>query len=232
MGIIRRRSVSRAGAFHDTPQTASLDRYATLILLTLKRAPLLLIVGTVAAILVAVSVYLFFNAGSASPAAGINGRSKPAKAAPAAEAVNANIGPDVTVKWSGLEPAYKSYKIQVDNDNRLQTDQQAVELYGISILPRSQICSYQGGERWACGQRAYIALLNILGAAPVDCRPQQTDQPRIVVCRLGGSDIAELMLREGWGTLAKGVSEQRYIDAATASFTNKAGMWSLQPSKR
>ncbi|MDI1346471.1 MAG: hypothetical protein PSV22_20615 [Pseudolabrys sp.] len=226
MGIIRKRSISRGDAF----QTESLDRYATLILLTLKRAPLLLIVGTVAVILVAVSVYLFFNAGSASP--GINGRSKPAKAAPAAEAVNANAGPDVTVSWSGLEPAYKSYKIQVDNDNSLQTDQQAVELYGISILTRSQICSYQGGERWACGQRAYIALLNILGAAPVDCRPQQIDQPRIVVCRLGGSDIAELMLREGWGTLAGGVTEQRYRDAAAAASTNKAGMWSLLPPKR
>lgn len=232
MGIFHRSRVSQRDAFDDTLQTASFERYMTLILFTLKRAPLLLIVGTVAVILLAVSAYLFFKAGSSSPPKGVDDRSKATKAASAAEAVNANAAPDVTVNWSGLEPAYKSYKIQVNNDNSLQTDQQAIELYGISILPRSQICSYQSGERWACGQRAYIALLNILGAATVDCRPRPTDQPRTVVCSLGGSDIAELMLREGWGTLAKGVTEQRYIDAAAAGFTNKAGMWSLLPSKR
>jgi hypothetical protein len=40
------------------------------------------------------------------------------------------------------------------------------------------------------------------------------------------------MLREGWGSLANGVTEQRYMDAAAAALANKAGMWSLQPSKR
>jgi len=232
MGIIRRRSVSQRDVFHNALQTAPPDRYARLIQRTLKRAPLLLVVGTVAVILVAVSAYLFFKVGDASPPASFNDRSKAANATPAAEAVNANAGPDVTVNWTRLEPAYKSYKIQVGNDNSLQTDQQAIELYGVSILPRSKICTYRSGERWACGQRAYIALLNILGATTVDCRPQQINQPRIIVCRLGGSDIAELMLREGWGSLANGVTEQRYMDAAAAALANKAGMWSLQPSKR
>lgn len=231
MSIIRRRSISLHNAFHDVLQTAPLDRYARPMLHTLKRAPLLLIVGTAAAILLAVSAYLFVKADSAS-APGIDERNKTAMAAPAAEAANANAGPDVTASWSDLEPAYESFKIQVDNDNSLEANQQAIELYGISILPRSRICSYQSGERWACGQRAYIALLNILGAATVDCRPQQKEKPRTVVCRLGGSDIAELMLREGWGSLGNGVTEQRYREAAGAASTNKAGMWSLLPPKR
>lgn len=230
MSIVRRHSVLQIDEFNDALQKAPFDRYTTFSLPTLKRWPLLLVIGTLAVILVTLSVYLFFNVSSSSPPAGANDSSKVAKAAPATNDVN--VGLDVAANWSGLEPAYKSYKIQVGNDNSLQANQQAIEMYGIRILPRGQICSYQSGERWACGQRAYIALLNILGATTVDCRPQQTDQPRVVVCRLGGSDIAELMLREGWGTLPNGVAEQRYIYAASAASTNKTGMWSQLPPKR
>lgn len=232
MSIVRRRSVSQHDAFEDALQIAPLNDYAKSPVLALKRTPLPLVVGTAAVILVIVSTYLFFKAGSAPPPAAINDRSKAPESALASESGHANGGPVVTVNWNDLEPAYKSYKIQVGNDNSLQANQQTIELYGISILPRNQICSYRSGERWACGQRAYIALLNVLGAGTEDCRPQKTDQPRIVICRIAGSDIAELMLREGWGSLPHGVTEQRYIDAAAAASTTKAGMWSLQPPGR
>ncbi|MDO8879112.1 MAG: hypothetical protein Q7V40_23800, partial [Pseudolabrys sp.] len=199
---------------------------------TLRRAPPLVVMGALAVIVAATSAFLLFKAPSTSSRAGISETSKTTKPAPAAGSINANAGLDVAPNWTKLEPAYKSFKIQVGNDNTLLTDQHAIELYGVNILPRNQICTYSSGERWACGQRTYIALLNILGAATVDCRPQQENQPRIVVCHLGGRDIAELMLREGWATLANGVTEQHYMDAATAASTNKNGMWSLQASKR
>lgn len=195
------------------------------------RAPPLLVMGALAVVVIGASAFWFFKMRSTSPPAAATDTSKMAKTAPPAETNNAGTGLDVTSDWTKLEPAYKSYKIQVGNDSSLQTDQKAIELYGINILPRSQICTYRSGERWACGQRAYIALLNVLGAATVDCRPYQANQPRIVVCHLGGRDIAELMLRDGWATLANGVTNQNYMGAAAAAFTIKSGMWSLQASR-
>lgn len=199
---------------------------------TLRRMPPLLVIGALALIVAGTSTFLLFKARSTLSPTGAIETNKTTTAAPAAENINAIAGPEVAPNWTRLEPAYKSFKIQVGNDNTLQTDQHAIELYGVNILPRNQICTYSSGERWACGQRTYIALLNILGAATVDCRPQQENQPRIVVCHLGGRDIAELMLREGWATVANGVTEKHYMDAATAALTNKNGMWSLQASKR
>jgi len=142
------------------------------------------------------------------------------------------IGPAGNIAWTELEPAYKNYKIQIGNDTSLQVDNQTLELYGIKILPRSQICAYRSGERWACGQRAYIALINIMGSTTIDCRPRDVINPRVVVCHLGGADISELMLREGWGHLADGVTERKYIDAANAAIARETGMWSLQPAQR
>ncbi|HQR90872.1 MAG TPA: hypothetical protein PLH31_16720 [Caulobacter sp.] len=100
------------------------------------------------------------------------------------------------------------------------------------MLPRSRICNYQTGERWACGQRASIALLNVAGATTIDCRPKDPDRASVVICRLAGSDLAELRPREGWGALAGGVTEKRYIDVAAAAFANKNGMWMLRPPPR
>lgn len=197
---------------------------------TLRRVPPLLSIVVLAAVLVATSAFLLFKASITPPATEIKA-SKATNSNLAEKTTNVKAEPDLPPNWTVLEPAYKSFKIQVGNDNSLQTDKHAVELYGIKILPRSQICTYQSRERWACGQRTYIALLNILGAATVDCRPKQKNQPHIVVCHLGGKDIAELMLREGWATPANGVTDQNYIAAAATASSTKSGMWSLRASR-
>ncbi len=205
------------GANFDTQPTCRCSPWFFLM-----RAPLRLTIA-LAVLAAAGSTYLFFKGGKpSSPQIA----SAPQIAAPAE--ITSSAARDLAY-WSTLEPAYRSYKVQVGNDNSLQNDQQSVELYGVTILPRGQICNYRSGERWACGQRAYIALLNILGGTTVDCRPHEINQPRIVVCRLGGSDIAELMLREGWATINTGVAERRYTEAAAWAFANKSGMWTQQP---
>lgn len=154
-----------------------------------------------------------------------------AKAVIPAAATNAKVteAPQFNADWARLEPAYRSYAVQINNDGTLQSEKQPLELYGVKVLPRNRICTYSSGERWACGQRAYIALLNILGSTSVDCRPKDADQPRVVICKLAGTDISELMLRDGWAVPADGVTAPRYLAAATAASRNKMGMWSLQP---
>jgi endonuclease YncB( thermonuclease family) len=191
------------------------------------RPALVIICGAVALIIAVTASFLYLK--PRNPSSVTTG--KIVQTTLPAEPVKTDVAPDLTFSWERIEPAYMSLKIQVGNDNSLHTNQQAVELYGAQIIPRNQICTYRTGERWACGQRAYVALLNIFGASTVDCKPQQPNQPRIVVCRLGGSDIAELMLREGWGNLAAGVTDQAYANAAATAFSNKTGMWRLQPGR-
>lgn len=196
----------------------------------LRRVPPLLTIVVLASIFVATSAFLLFKASITPPATANIKATKTTSPDLVEETIN--VKPELGLPtWINLEPAYKSFKIQVGNDNTLRTEQHAVELYGINILPRSQICTYRSGERWACGQRTYIALLNILGTATVDCRPKQKNQPHIVVCHLGGRDIAELMLREGWATLAIGVTDHNYIAAAATASGSKSGMWSLRASR-
>jgi endonuclease YncB( thermonuclease family) len=90
---------------------------------------------------------------------------------------------------------------------------------------RSQICTYRNGERWACGQQAYIALLNFIGSAPLGCRSEDTSKPTVVICRLIDKDVSAWMLANGWAYLEKGVTERLYVDAATTGYYAKAGVW-------
>jgi endonuclease YncB( thermonuclease family) len=198
------------------------------------RAPLLPVVSALAVTAVVGSIYFYLKFGNHSPALNPVNKiesihseqgSSPSNNRPIAET-------DGEPAWTKLEPAYKNYKVQIVNDGSLQADNHALELYGIKILPRSQICTYRNGERWACGQRAYIALLNILGSTTIDCRPKDANRPQLVICRLAGIDISELMLREGWGNVANGVTEKQYVDAVNAAFAHKVGMWSQQPTQK
>lgn len=200
------------------------------------RAPALLFAGIAAGVVIMMVGYLYYDTEETKVVAS----AKPVVTAPSTT-VGSEVPTGTTDRpgaagdpdgWTALDPAFRNYQVEINNDGSLRSGKQAIELYGVKMLPRSRICSYQSGERWACGQRAYIALLNVMGATTIDCRPKDPGQASIVICRLAGTDLAELMLREGWGTLAGGVTEKRYIDAAAAAFANKTGMWTLRPPPR
>lgn len=137
--------------------------------------------------------------------------------------------------WVNLDPAYRAYKVTIGDDSSLKLDDRPARLYGLDVIPRSKTCTYANGERWACGQRAYIALIDTMGSTTVDCRetntgaPINADAPQSFICRLG-TDLAELMLRQGWGTMQTGVIEKNYAAAAATARARQAGMWRPLPS--
>lgn len=159
---------------------------------------------------------------------------QPIVSTPATPDVTAAIGIDPG--WAKLDPAYRAYKVSIEDDNSLKLNNRPGRLYGLQVIPRSKICTYANGGRWACGQRAYIALINVIGSTTIDCRekdkgaPIDIDAPRTYICHLPGTDLAELMLREGWGTMQKGVTDPRYIEAAATAHKRQAGMWRPLPS--
>jgi endonuclease YncB( thermonuclease family) len=198
-----------------------------------KRSLLLVVSGTLAAFVIIVSSYFYYSSNDRSSVPNIDNQhaNKTEHQIPLTNSVNQPVEAHDLTDWTNLKPAYQTYKIEINSDSSLQTDKQAIELYGIKILVRNQICKYRNGEKWACGQRAYIALINVLGSKFADCRPHDINRPAVVVCQLAGVDIGEMMLREGWANLVSGVTDKNYIDAAAEAIKYKKGMWREQPKR-
>jgi endonuclease YncB( thermonuclease family) len=119
--------------------------------------------------------------------------------------------------------------VRIAPDGALRTADRTIRLYGVAAPIRSQVCTYRNGERWACGQRAYIALLNFVGSTTIACRIKDTEQPELFACRLAGIDIGEWMLRNGWAYLADGIRDSDYVAAAQAGSMSKLGVWADSP---
>jgi endonuclease YncB( thermonuclease family) len=135
----------------------------------------------------------------------------------------------LTQGWTSLAEAYQVYAVHIAADSTLLSDDGTIQLYGIKMPNRSQVCTYQTGDRWACGQRAYIALLNFVGRTTIACRLRNSDQAGVFVCKLAGIDIGRWLLRNGWATLADGVADKSYVAAANEGLTLKVGMWVSAP---
>lgn len=152
-----------------------------------------------------------------------------------AAAVQGQTGSIDVTNWTRLDPAYRAYKVTIGEDSSLTLNSEPARLYGFDVIPRSTTCAYANGDRWACGQRAYIALISAMGSTTIDCRdtdreaPIDADGRQTFICHLG-TDLAELMLRQGWGTVPKSVTERRYVAAAETARMRQAGMWRPLPS--
>lgn len=106
--------------------------------------------------------------------------------------------------------------VQVLNDGTLRSVGKVYQLYGLSFPARKKICIAPTGERWACGQRAYIMLRSQLQSRTMNCRLKSgsEDAALLTGCRVNDTDIALSLLRSGLVDLADGVSERDYIEAA------------------
>lgn len=121
------------------------------------------------------------------------------------------------------------YRPKVALDGALKTDKHTFHLYGADVLGREYTCTYRNGQRWACGLRSYVALLNLVGSQPIECHPKNARNPDIVICHQGNIDLSEWMLEHGWARLAKGVTAKRYVEAAEAAEAAQVGMWTPAP---
>jgi endonuclease YncB( thermonuclease family) len=68
----------------------------------------------------------------------------------------------------------------------------------------------QQHPKLACGQRAFMALRNLLEGKPIACRFNHIVDPRKAACSVGDNDIAQFLLAEGGAELAEGVTEEIY----------------------
>jgi endonuclease YncB( thermonuclease family) len=120
-------------------------------------------------------------------------------------------------------------RARIDISGSILADGHNVNLYGAVLVRRDKICTTAEGARWAGGQRAFIALRNLLEGRSITCRFKHVTVPPKAVCWVGDSDVTHLLLSQGWAELADEVTEASYVEALASAQSKKAGIWGDGP---
>jgi endonuclease YncB( thermonuclease family) len=127
------------------------------------------------------------------------------------------------------QDAVRFERARVDMSGSILADGHNLNLYGAVLVRRDKICTTAEGRRWACGQRAFIALRSLLEGKSITCRFKHVTVPPKAVCWVGDSDVTHLLLSQGWAELADEVTEASYVEALASAQSKKAGIWGAGP---
>ena len=129
------------------------------------------------------------------------------------------------LKFSGLLSIDEGPVRVIDGDSFWRGDTE-IRLYGIDAPEYRQTCKDKSGQEWPCGREAMRALKQMIGGRDVVCEIRDTDryERMVAVCKVGGVELNDQMLRQGWaiGFGAPGVANA----ALEAEARNaKRGIW-------
>jgi len=68
-------------------------------------------------------------------------------------------------------------RARVDMSGSILADGHNLNLYGAVLVRRDRICTTAEGRRWACGQRAFIALRSLLEGKSITCKFKHVSVP-------------------------------------------------------
>ena len=120
-------------------------------------------------------------------------------------------------------------RARVEADGTIRADGHNLDLYGAVLIRRSRICASPEGARWACGQRAFMAMRKLLEGQSISCSFKQAAGAPKAVCWVGDNDVIVSLLSQGWAELAEGVTEESYVEALASARRSKAGIWGDGP---
>jgi endonuclease YncB( thermonuclease family) len=83
------------------------------------------------------------------------------------------------------QDAVRFARVRIDTSGVIYADGHSLSLYGVALIPRNKICNPPDGVRWACGQRAFVALRNLLEGKSIACTFKHIAGPP-KGCLLGG----------------------------------------------
>src|SRR5262245_56845686 len=119
-------------------------------------------------------------------------------------------------------------RVRVEAGGTIRADGHNLDLYGLELIRRNRICAPEGA-RWACGQRAFIAMRGLLEGQSISCSFMAAAGSPKAVCWVGDTDVTEWLLSQGWAELAEGITDESYVEAAASARRSKAGIWSDGP---
>jgi endonuclease YncB( thermonuclease family) len=120
-------------------------------------------------------------------------------------------------------------RARVDAGGTVRADGHNLDLYGMVLIRRDRICASPEGARWACGQRAFMAMRELLEGRPISCSFMPAEGTPKAVCWVGDNDVTQRLLSQGWAELAEGVTDDTYVEALAFARRSKAGIWGDGP---
>jgi endonuclease YncB( thermonuclease family) len=123
-------------------------------------------------------------------------------------------------------PAVVNADIRVIEGDVLEVDGERFRLVGIDAPHLDQNCLWPN-KVIPCGRIAVTALLDLIAAAKVVCKPvarANADGPRLARCAADGFDIGGNMVHTGWALALPG-TQGRYADIQRDARAGKRGLW-------
>ena len=100
-----------------------------------------------------------------------------------------------------------------------------IRLNGIDAPERRQSCTYQG-SKWRCGQKATLALSDLIRRETVNCQVSGRDRYKrgIAICFVGRLDLNAWMVEQGWAVAYRKYSTD-YVTQEDEARQEKRGIW-------
>lgn len=118
-------------------------------------------------------------------------------------------------------------QVSVIDGDTIEIHGTGIRIFGIDAPESDQLCRDEDGEQYRCGQKASNALFDFIDRRPVECVEVDRDRWKraVSVCTVGGTDIADWLVRNGlaldWPKYSKG----GYADAQVEAKREQRGMW-------
>lgn len=114
----------------------------------------------------------------------------------------------------------------VDGDS-LVVEGQRVRLWGVDAVEQDQPCFDSQGSPYPCGRLAALALRNMVTGLKVECWVEYRDlyDRAVATCSVGGADLGEAMVRDGWAVDWPRYSRGAYAKAEAEARVARRGIW-------
>ncbi|MGR3571709.1 thermonuclease family protein [Brevirhabdus sp.] len=123
-------------------------------------------------------------------------------------------------------PDRVSGRVRVIDADTFVVDGHRIRLFGVDAPELAQTCRTRAGKAWACGQWSSDQMRRRFGNKRAECRVMDVDRyDRLVArCVVGRADVAEVLVREGWGFAYSAYSAD-YVDLEKRAAVENRGLW-------
>jgi endonuclease YncB( thermonuclease family) len=118
-------------------------------------------------------------------------------------------------------------QVRVVDGDTIVVGAETVRLWGVDAPEGRQTCRDRKGAAYACGDVARDRLRQLIKGVPVTCQQRDRDgYDRLVgLCRAGGHDLGEAMVRSGWAVEYRQFSSGSYARAESEARAARRGLW-------